>query len=251
MKPIYERSFSVSAAATDCFGRMKPSQILMLLQEMAGDHSALLGTARDQLIRKGMFWAVIRHRVQITRLPTTGETLTAQTWPMPTTRTAYPRSTVVYDAQGNECFRSISLWVLMDAGSRAMVLPGKSGVAVEGALMGNELAAPGSLALRPLANQTQRTVRFTDLDINGHMNNCRYLDWVCDTLPGQFHREHPMAEFTVCYLSEAREGENLSLCWELGEDGCLTVDAVRPESSSSTGHARVFSARVLFENGVL
>lgn len=251
MKPIYERQFPVSAAATDCFGRMKPSQILTLLQEMAGDHSALLGTAREALMQKGMFWAVIRHRVQISRLPTSGETLTAQTWPMPTTRTAFPRSTVVYDEAGQECFRSISLWVLMDANTRAMILPGKSGVTVDGALMGSELTAPGSLALHPLSNQISRTVRFSDLDVNGHMNNCRYLDWVCDTLPGQYHRDHAIAEFTVCYLSEAREGETLSLCWELQEDGTLTVDALRPETAASTGHARVFSARVLFEDGVL
>lgn len=251
MKPIYERSFPVSAAATDQFGRMKPSQILMLLQEMAGDHSALLGTARETLIQKGMFWAVIRHRVQITRLPHTGEILTAQTWPMPTTRTAYPRSTVVYDENGNEVFRSISLWVLMDEASRSMVLPGKSGVEVEGTLMGSELAAPGSLALRPLEQKCLRTVRFTDLDINGHMNNCRYLDWVCDTLPGQFHREHPISEFTVCYLSEAREGETLQLNWELQEGPCLAVDALRTQEASSAGHGRVFSARVLFDSGVL
>ena len=251
MKPIYQRNFSVPAAATDCFGRMKASQILMLLQEVAGDHSALLGTAREELIQKGMFWAVIRHRVQITRLPHTGEVLTAQTWPMPTTRTAYPRSTVVYDADGKECFRSISLWVLMDEKTRAMILPGKSGITVDGALMGSELTVPGSLALHPLENRVQRTVRFTDLDINGHMNNCRYLDWVCDTLPGHFHRDHPISEFTVCYLSEAREAEDLSLCWALQPDGCLAVDALRSEEGLSAGHARVFSARVLFDGGVL
>mgnify|MGYP002517044180 CR=1 FL=1 len=30
------------------------------------------------------------------------EDITVETWPMPTTRTAYPRATVGYDAQGNE-----------------------------------------------------------------------------------------------------------------------------------------------------
>jgi acyl-ACP thioesterase len=147
-----------------------------MLQEVAGDHSTLLGTDRESLMRKNLFWAVIRHRVQITRLPGKNEKITVQTWPMPTTRTAYPRSTVAYDEQGNECFRGISLWVLMDAESRAMVLPGKSGVTVNGLLTGSELAAPGSMALQNAPLQMHRTVRYSDLDVNGHMNNCRYMD---------------------------------------------------------------------------
>lgn len=170
---------------------------------------------------------------------------------MPTTRTAYPRSTVCYDEQGNECFRSISLWVLMDRETRAMVLPGKSGVQVQGLLMGSELAAPGSMVPRELAEQQMRTVRFTDLDINGHMNNCRYLDWITDLLPGSFYEGHSIREFTVCYLSELREGEELALHWEMRDGPMLQVEAQRPNVSGSTGHSRVFSARIELQNDVL
>ena len=250
MEPIYERSFSVTAGDTDRHGRLKSSRILSFMQEVAGDHSAILGTDRDSLMQRNLFWAVIRHRVQVTRLPGSGETIRVETWPMPTTRTAYPRSTVAYDEAGNECFRGISLWVLMDAESRAMVLPGKSGVTVNGLLTGSELAAPGSMALQNAAQQMQRTVRYSDLDVNGHMNNCRYLDWVADTLPGSFYDTHRVAEFTVNYLSEARENESLQLSYQLTDGPCLTVDALR-NGDASTGHVRVFSARVLFDGGVL
>lgn len=250
MEPIYERIISVTAGDTNRHGRLKASRILWMLQEVAGDHSALLGTDRDSLMRKNLFWAVIRHRVQVSRLPASGEKITVQTWPMPTTRTAFPRSTVAYDEAGNECFRGISLWVLMDAESRAMVLPGKSGVTVNGLLTGSELATPGSMALQKAPHQMERTVRYSDLDVNGHMNNCRYLDWVADTLPGTFHEVHRVSEFTVNYLSEAREGETLQLQFQLADGPCLGVDALRNEGAS-TGHERVFSARVLFDIGVL
>ena len=202
-------------------------------------------------MEKGLFWAVIRHRVQITRLPRANETLTVQTWPMPTTRTAFPRSTVAYDAQGNECFRAISLWVLMDAKSRAMVLPGKTDVAVAGALLGSELAAPGSIVPHPMANSTCRTVLFTDLDVNGHMNNCRYLDWIDDLLPSAFHEHHEMREFSLCYLSEIREGETLDLHWELNDGPVLSVEAVRASDATADGRTRVFSAKIALQNVVL
>ena len=246
MEPLYQKKFHIPASAVDRFDRLKMSHILDYLQEVAGDHSALLGTDRQNLNGQHLFWAVIRHRVQITRLPKAGEDITVETWPMPTTRTAYPRATVALDSQGNELFKSISLWVLMDSESRTMVLPKKSGIVVDGRLQGNELPPPGSLIPREMECADHRTVRFTDLDWNGHMNNCRYLDWVADLLPADFHREHCAKEFTVCYLSEATEGETVTLLWEQNSQGVLHIDAHRENTEMSVGHSRVFAAQILF-----
>ena len=146
MEPIYSHEFLINDAYVDCFGRLKPSMLLFLCQEIAGQHCNILGADFDTLAQKNLIWAIIRQKVQITRLPRSGETIRVETWPMPTTKVCYPRSTVAYDAEGNELFRSIGMWVLMDASSRAMILPGKSGVTVQGMLTGTELATPGSLA---------------------------------------------------------------------------------------------------------
>ncbi len=246
MTEVYQRTFHIPATAVDCHDRLKPSRILHYLQEAAGDHGAMLGASREALAEKNLFWAIIRHRVQITRLPRAGEDITVHTWPMPATRTSYPRAAIVYDAEGKELFRSISLWILMDITTRAMVLPGKSGIEVEGLTLGNELDAPSSLLPKDMANADIRKVRFTDLDWNGHMNNCRYLDWVADLLPGQFHRDRWVQEFTLCYINEAREGEGISLNWEMDDAGSLRVDAKRLEESVSAKQERVFSARVQF-----
>ena len=247
MEPIFQKTFHIPTKAVDRFDRLKPSHILDYLQDVAGDHCALLGTNRQALTPRNLFWAVLRHRVQIARLPRAGEDITLQTWPMPTTRTAYPRAAVAFDAGGNLLFRCVSLWVLMDTQKRTMVLPGNSGVEVGGIVRGDELAVPGSMALKHLGQEVRRTVRFTDLDWNGHMNNCRYLDWVADTLPSSFHEGHSIKEFSVSYLSEAREGDAMTLHWELSEDGLLAVDGCRDEVNLSATHGRVFSARVLFQ----
>ena len=243
MEPIYQQTFSITDNCVDCFGRLKPSMVLFFVQEAAGQHCMNLSVDYDTLAARRMFWAVIRHRVQITRLPMRGETIRVETWPMPTTRVAYPRSVAAYDEAGRECFRCISLWVLMDLDSRAMILPGKSGVEVNGILRGTELAAPASLSPKPLQQRRSRTVCFTDLDRNGHMNNTRYLDWLYDLLPSSFHREHTPKEFTVCYLNESLEGQTLELCWDILEDGALQVDALR---QTDTKTERVFSARVFY-----
>ena len=246
MEPIFRQSFHIDGNVIDRYGRLKPSAILFYAQEVAGKHCEIISLNYDDLAKKGLFWAVIRHRVQITRLPMQGETITVETWPMPTTRVAYPRSVVAYDEQGSECFRSISLWVLMDLNTRNMILPGKSGIAVQGTIRGTELAPPNSLAARTLTNSRKRTVCFTDLDRNGHMNNTRYMDWIDDLLPSAFHEDHPAKEFTVCYLSEAKEGQELELGWDLMDGPVLQVDAHREKTDVPGKQERIFAAQVLF-----
>ena len=244
MEPIYSQSFEISDLHVDCYGRLLPSKILYMMQEVAGNHFAQLSMDYDSLAQRGLFWAVTRHKVQITRLPLRGETIRLETWPMPTTRVAYPRSIVAYDQGGSEVFRSITLWVLMDLNSRSMVLPGKSGIEVAGTLRGNELVSPMGLPSKFLANHCSRTVSFTDLDRNGHMNNTKYLDWIYDLLPTAFHKEHTIREFTLCYLNEAREGQNLTLSWDFPEEGCLQIDAHR---QSEDKDERIFAAKILFD----
>ena len=163
---------------------------------------------------------------------------------MPTTRVAYPRSVVAYDSEGRECFRAISLWVLMDLDTRNMILPGKSGITVTGTVRGTELAIPSGLIPRPLASDANRSVCFTDLDRNGHMNNTRYLDWIADLFPSSFHRDRTLKEFTVCYLAEAREGQQLRMHYGVAEEGCIRVDAERQQGEQTN---RVFAARLLYE----
>ena len=244
MELLHTVQFTVTELHADRFGRCRPSSILRFAQDAAGSHCFQLGTDWDSMAAKGVFWAVIRQRLEVTRLPRVGETVTVRTWPMPTTRVAYPRATVGLDEAGNELFKVMSLWVIMDMQTRAMIRPDKSGVDVEGIVLGGELPAPAGLNFKDLPNETLRTVGFTELDINGHMNNTRYLDWLCDLLPSGYHGEHPMKAVTVCYLSEALEGQQVALHWDLGE--ALTVDGSVPKTDGSSGHTKIFTARMEF-----
>ena len=243
MEPIFQKDFEITDICVDRYGRLKPSMILLYAQEIAGMHCNELALDYDTLAKRRLFWAVTRHKVQVTRLPMRGETIHVETWPMPTTRVAYPRSMVAYDTKGNECFRSISLWVLMDLDTRNMILPGKSGISVVGTLRGNELPSPNGLIAKPLGSHRSRSVCFTDLDRNGHMNNTRYMDWIDDLLPSPFHIRSTVKEFTVCYLSEAKEGQELDLRWDFVEEGCLQVDAYRHTDEKDE---RIIAARILY-----
>lgn len=165
---------------------------------------------------------------------------------MPQTRTAFPRCTVALDENGQECFRIMALWVLMDTQNRTMVLPGKSGVEVPGMVRGNEPQPPRALPAFTGEHHITRTVGFGELDRNLHMNNTKYLDWVMDLCQQEFHAQHPVQEFTVCYLSEAKEGQTLTLHYTQNEQGSLQVDGHREKTDVSGEKERVFAASVSF-----
>jgi len=245
-EPIFRKQFTLYGNDCDCFGRVKPSTILGMMQEAAGEQCAGWHMSWEEMAEKNLFWAITRQTVSITRLPRAYETITIETWPMPASRVAFPRSTVAYDAEGKELFRCIALWILMDLTTRAMVLPGKSGIDFPGWTLGGELPSPRSLTPKDLPASTERKVRFGQLDRNGHMNNTKYLEWAMDLLPGSFHAEHPLKEFTVCYLNESREGDRVTLCHGLDEANILQVDATRPDPAQQGKTHRVFAVKAAF-----
>ena len=243
---VFEQEFTLSGEHIDPWGKCKPSVLLYIAQEAAGEHCAQLGYDWEAMAKKNLFWAVIRTRVQVTRLPQLGETVTVKTWPMPTTRTAYPRTVEILDRQGKRLAQILSLWVLMDKTSRTMVLPGKSGIQVPGQLTGSELPTPGSIVPQQQENISCRTVGLTELDQNGHMNNTRYLDWVSDLLPRDFCREHSVKEFTVCYLNEVLEGQQVALHFGFDETGVFQVDGSHRCTDDDGKKTRVFSVKMIF-----
>ncbi len=244
MEPVFTQNYEIKDNMVDCQGYLKPSQILFIAQDMGGRHCRELALSYDEMAAKGLFWAVSRHRVQITRLPKSGELLRVETWAMPTTAAAYPRSVVAYDEGGKECFRAISLWVIMTLDTRKMISPSKSGIQLAGVVRGLELASPKGLVPRDMGSFSSRKVCYTDIDRNGHMNNTRYMEWMDDLFPSDFHRTHHLKELLMCYLAESREGQTLDMHYGTEEDGCVRVDAYRKEG---TEDHRVFSARMLFE----
>ena len=242
----YRMEAMVEDIHVDRYGCLRPSALLYFAQVAAGRHSALLGADYDALAAKGLFWAVTRHGVTIHRMPRTGEQILVETWPMPATRVAYPRMVVARDREGKLLFEVLSLWVLMDIQSRSMVLPGKSGVDVPGVLKGTEPESPRSLPPVQNGSAVRRTVTYSCLDRNGHMNNTRYTDWVDDLTSSDFHAAHRLAGFTLCYLSEAREGDTVTLEWTL-EDGILQVDGHRLRTDDHQGKQRIFGARMCYQ----
>jgi hypothetical protein len=85
MESVFTQTYDIKDNMVDCQGYLKPSQILFIAQDMGGRHCKELTLSYDDMAARGLFWAVSRHRVQITRLPMSGETIRVETWAMPAT----------------------------------------------------------------------------------------------------------------------------------------------------------------------
>lgn len=242
MEPIFELKKTVENQYLGSDGCASAWALLRFAMDAAAAHSKYISADRETLTKMGLFWVVIRHRMEISRYPTEGETVTVKTWPMPTTRSAYPRAVIGYDEQGKQVFRLTSLWVLVDIQRRKMVLPGKTGITVEGFTLGNELELPAKILPRELQHTTLRRVTEDDIDINQHMNNAKYLSWAMDLVPTM---PHPKG-FDICYITESRLDQQLKLNWTLSEEGVLQVEGSREETDVPGQTTRIFAANVYF-----
>lgn len=239
---ILSKKITVAEQETDSHGKLTLSAMLQYVQDISGEHSAALGADRTDLMETGIFWAVLRHRAEISRMPAAGERVTLETWPLPTTRTAYPRAVRALDGNGNVLFSVMSLWVLMDWKSRQMVLPGKSHVGVPGIVRGCEAKNPGSLPPVQPELTALWTVAEEDLDCNRHVNNVIYVDRVLEKCPQK--PEGSARVLTVCYLAETGLGQQIQLGYACPEDGVLIADGCRRRTDVPDRTERVFALRL-------
>ena len=108
-------------------------------------------------------------------------------------------------------FRSgaYSLWLLMDVHTRRAVRGGEAFAHLpDNADAALPVAAPDTVRpLLALAEVRDFTPSYCDFDLNGHVNNTRYLDWCCNALGVEALRDRYIQSFDINYESEIRPGD--------------------------------------------
>ena len=103
-----------------------------------------------------------------------------------------------------------------------------------------------SLTSLPYAGAHQKTFRFTDTDINGHVHNTHYLDAIEDLLPISWYQTHRLSDILICYEHEILPETTETLLCRLEEqqgDCALHVSGYSDPSFSSSD----FTARLLYQ----
>lgn len=179
MTEILKQSHIINSEQVDVHRILKPSSLLLVLQEIALDHCRMLGLGSEATLNRDLLWVVTRYYIEIERMPSYEEEVILETWPGPTRRVLFPRYFRMKDKDGNILFRASSVWVLIDGKERKMITPKAFGLEpVEGLIVGDELPYNMPAKALPETREGSFFVPYSYLDLNGHMNNTRYLD-VC------------------------------------------------------------------------
>lgn len=211
MLKTYKEEMTLLTCNCDLTGQWRPSAILETLQEAAGIHSELLGVGRGALIQQGVVWVLTRLEVVMDRYPKIGDRISVETFPMPVRRWFFPRYFIFRDDSGMEIGRAGSLWALLDIATRKMAAPD----GVKQLMPDNsDLVAP--LGLPATVTEVSGTLEkssffpaYTDLDVNMHVNNTKYMDWCCNALGVDTMTTHCLRRFSVNYDMELRPGQQV------------------------------------------
>jgi len=213
MYKTYEEDFTLLTRDCDMNGAWRPSAILESMQEAAGIHSRLLGCGRDELLRQNMVWVLSRCEIHMDRYPVIGEKLTIHTFPTPTRISFFPRYYLFTDEHGELIGKAGTLWLLLDIGTRHMLPPGDVGKLIPDnrdlSIPMNLPATVGNLQGEEFVSTYQPV--YTDLDVNGHVNNTRYADWLCNSLGIDIMKEYEPERIILNYNHEVLPDQTLTL----------------------------------------
>lgn len=216
---IYEKQHTLLMRDCDMFRRIKPSAILTMFQDCSEALTEGWGVGLDAMLKIGVIWVAAKVECSVTRLPLHGETVTIRGWAANSRSGIFPFRYTITDEGGEELIRGCSMWVLSDLRTHSMLSADIPKIKLptpepEGAPLPR--MAPIRPAKEPL--HTKRAVRYSEVDINGHLTNTRYFDWICDLASREFHESHPITGLRVDYRAETFPDEEVVLSWELTDE---------------------------------
>ena len=244
MSVFFEYDFRLNGLDVDGRGQCKASALLNHLQNSATLASEEAGLSHETLLeRYGVFWMLARSWYRLSQPLRYEDRLTVRTWHRGSKGAVMYRD---YDilANGLPVGESVSAWVLASADTRKLVrlntipeLEGTGGGALCKTMTLTKLRQPGDLR-----EVERRLMRYSDTDLNGHVNNTRYADFACDAVGmDALPEDRYLAEMQIGYLAECRPGEALSI--QVGGQG----DSRFVRGVDSVGESRFDSVLIFGE----
>lgn len=246
MSCFYEHKVRLGGMDADGRGFCKASALLNHLQIAATLAAEDGGFSREVLMeRYGAFWMLARSWYRLDRPLRWEEELTIRTWHRGGKAAMMYRDYDIFSG-GERVGESVSGWVLASAETHKLLrlsaireLAGTGGGALCKERLLSKLRCPDGL--RP---GERRLMRYSDTDINGHVNNTRYADFACDALGLEgLPEDQFLAGMQIGYLAECRPGDWITMetARTPAEGFVLGMD----ESGKSRFEAALFFGKVL------
>lgn len=204
----YRETFKIRASEVSPEGQVTLPAICYLLQEVAGNNALELNFDISQLNEQNLTWILHRLHLQIDQLPEWRDTITIETWPTGGDQLRAYRDFLILDNTGNEIGRCLSYWLMLDLDTRRPVRIPDEILAMAPSQSEHvlEIKKERLNVNSDIPNNSRRFhVRRSDLDMNRHVNNVKYIEWALATL----EHPHTIREIDIEFRSECSVGDTV------------------------------------------
>ena len=238
---ILRESYAIRSYEVNAGGRLSIPSIFNLLQDAASSHALKLGVSVPQLLNSNFTWVLSRIYLKMNQYPGWGDEIQVHTWPSGIQQIFALRD---FDIRKNDSTigSCVSAWIIIDTANRRPVRPASFARQLNPVDRRQIPDHPlGKLPVLTTPQVEKRfDVRYRDLDINQHVNNVSYIEWLLECIPGIVESDRCLAELEVNFLGEAFYGDRLlARCRNLNEQGTLIAhDMVREADGRELLRAR-------------
>lgn len=189
-------------------GNVKPSTYLKFMQDAANQDAKQLGADYESMKNEGMIFVVSKMKVSLYDVPPFDSTVTVRTWNNNISGVTFQRE---YELSVNDVVigKATSRWALINYKTRQLLRSDT----LKNCVTTNAGEDNGLILQRRIkaldgvdACVNEYTARLSDLDANGHVNNCRYGDFLIDFCGLDLKEKH-ICDFEIHYVNEMLVGE--------------------------------------------
>ncbi len=229
---IYE--YKLNSRDVDFSSFFRVDRIFALNQEIAGEHSEQLGLGVEVMAARNIGWALTRSKLIMHSYPKINDTVKFVTWPGEMRHGFFPRFIELY-LNEKLIGTSSNLYVQIDLNTRKIAKPFYPEVFKYGFNI-KPLPYPPSIQNidADIKTFTEYT-KYSDFDINSHVNNTSYIRWFLDLFTIDFHKLNLAKEVLIHYNSEItanqtitmelQNKDNISIIKGFTDKPCFTIQA--------------------------
>ncbi len=233
--------FNITSADTDMQGRLRLGSLANLLIQAAINSADQLGFGFSGLKEQKLFWVLSRLTVEIYKPLKWYNIAEVETWPKDVERIIYLRDFIVRNQNKEIVAKATSGWLAIDIETkRPKTIDGLHGQLFSKLKDKHALnVSPEKLLPVYDGNEYNYKSTYFDVDLNKHVTASRYIDWMMDTFPVDFHINNYPKLLSINYLKETMPDQ--------------TIKVIRKEYSnefsfegSNAEHKNAFRGKIIY-----
>ena len=196
-------SFQVQPQYVDFQFRVTMAALGDILLTTAGLNADDNGFGLRRLHEMQCAWVLSRMSIEMKRFPEQYETIFVETWVEEVSRANTIRNFCIRDEKNEIIGNACSVWVMFDMISRrAKDLHTLEGIHEYATGQIGLIEKPVKLGMVEGEDYDGFKVKYSDIDINGHVNSIRYIQWISDCFSLDCYRKCQVKRFEINYMNE-------------------------------------------------